>query len=553
MISSKHIDKAVVAFIVIATILCVVFPGLLSKNQEEGSMKGTTMEYETKLFDTTKAAEINIVIDQDKWNGMLENAAEKKWNSCDVVVNGTTFHDVAIRTKGDNSLEGITENPDSNRYSFKLEFDKYNEGQTCFGLDKLCLNNNYGDATSMKEALIYDMFQYMGGQAPLYNYAQIMVNGEYWGVYLILEAVEDSFLTRNYGEQKGALYKPGKDMGDDNEVDMDEWGISENEETNPGDIYEEGTYSGGADLNYTGDNLKNYELIFKCDVNKTDKSDHRRIVRALKNISEKKDLETYMDMDNILKYMAIHNFSVNYDSLLGDGDHNYYLYEADGKLSFIPWDYNLCLGAYQCELNVEDLEESTSATSVINKSIDDSWPMTSFFDGILENEEYREKYHQYYQKLIDEYVLGNGFERFYTRTRNVIDYLIKTDPSALYEYNTYNIAAKTLRQTVLLRGQSVKGQLNGSIPSTLQEQKLHTDKLVDGSGINLYLMGGDGGMEEAEFAENEAYWTEYYKNYLEQITTEKKNTQRRNGITTGLLFIMMILVCMFIRFRKREL
>ena len=36
------------------------------------------------------------------------------------------------------------------------------DGQTCFGLDKLVLNNNYADATCMKEALIYDMYQYLG-------------------------------------------------------------------------------------------------------------------------------------------------------------------------------------------------------------------------------------------------------------------------------------------------------------------------------------------------------------------------------------------------------
>ena len=94
------------------------------------------------------------------------------------------------------------------------------DGQTCFGLDKLVLNNNYADATSMKEALIYDMYRYLGADASLYNYAKISDNGEYWGVYLAIEAVEDSFMLRNYGAQSGELYKPdsmniggGFDMG----------------------------------------------------------------------------------------------------------------------------------------------------------------------------------------------------------------------------------------------------------------------------------------------------------------------------------------------------
>ena len=81
----------------------------------------------------------------------------------------------------------------------------------------------------MKEALIYDMYQYLDADASLYNYAKLSVNGEYWGVYLALEAVEDSFLLRNYGVQDGELYKPdsmnigggGEPSGDFKADDMD--------------------------------------------------------------------------------------------------------------------------------------------------------------------------------------------------------------------------------------------------------------------------------------------------------------------------------------------
>ena len=167
-------------------------------------------------------------MDEADWNDMLENATAEEYYQCDVEVNGTTFYRVAIRPKGNTSLTSIASDPTTDRYSFKLEFDHYVDGQSCFGLDKLILNNNYADATNMKEALIYDMYQYLGADASLYNYAKITVNGEYWGVYLALEAVEDSFMLRNYGAQSGKLYKPdsmniggGKDFGDFNADDMD--------------------------------------------------------------------------------------------------------------------------------------------------------------------------------------------------------------------------------------------------------------------------------------------------------------------------------------------
>ncbi|HAV01499.1 MAG TPA: hypothetical protein DCW47_09965, partial [Lachnospiraceae bacterium] len=92
------------------------------------------------------------------------------------------------------------------------------DGQTCYGLDKLILNNNYADATNMKEAVIYDMFQYLGATASLYNYASVSLNGEYKGVYLALEGVEKSFMLRNFGTRDGELYKPDSmEVGDNRE------------------------------------------------------------------------------------------------------------------------------------------------------------------------------------------------------------------------------------------------------------------------------------------------------------------------------------------------
>lgn len=70
--------------------------------------------------------------------------------------------------------------PETDRFSLKLEFGHYVEGQTCFGLDKLILNNNYADATNMKEAIVYDMYRYLDTDASLYHYAEVSVNGEYW-------------------------------------------------------------------------------------------------------------------------------------------------------------------------------------------------------------------------------------------------------------------------------------------------------------------------------------------------------------------------------------
>ena len=452
MITHKHITKIIAAGMAAAVCLCLCTAAFSGPIAAAAGETGVSMAYETELFDTSSILTVNILMDEADWNDMLANAAAEEYYQCDVEIGGTTFYRVAIRPKGNTRLTSIASDPTTDRYSFKLEFDHYVDGQTCFGLDKLILNNNYADATNMKEALIYDMYQYLGADASLYNYAKLSVNGEYWGVYLALEAVEDSFLLRNYGVQDGELYKPdsmniggGKGFGDFNADDIDFGDLDLGDMTlpdrnaapaeqktaaageRPADDFGfgggKGGFSmsgGGADLNYTDDELDSYETIWDGEIADTTKADHKRVVTALKNISEGNALEDYMDVDNLLRYMAVHVFSVNEDSLSGMMAHNYYLYEAGGKLNLIPWDYNLALGG---------MGRSNDATSVVNDAIDNVFSGTTFFDTLMENETYHSQYYAYLQQLVSEYIDGDGFDAFYTRVRSQIDALV--DASAL--------------------------------------------------------------------------------------------------------------------------
>ena len=484
MIANKHMTKIIAVVMTIAVILCLCAIVFSEKLSDALGGFGVTMEYETKLFDTDEIISINILMDDVQWEDMLSNAIAEQYYQCDVEINGQTFYNVGIRPKGNTSLSSIAADPDNDRYSLKLEFDQYVDGQKCFGLDKLILNNNFADATNMKEALIYDMFRYMDADASLYNYAKISVNGEYWGVYLALEAVEDSFLLRNYGADYGELYKPdsmnfgggredsGKKTQRDDNADFPGMG---------GFGFGRG---GGSDLNFTDDSLDSYSTIWDSEITDTTKADHRRVVTALQNISEGNDLEEYMDTDNLLKYAAVHIFSVNTDSLSGMMSHNYYLYESDGRLNLLPWDYNLSLGG----MGGMGGPGGSGATSTVNDPIDNAFSGTRFFDKLLEDETYHAQYYEYMNMLAEEYIRNGGFEEFYNRTRSQIDELVKNDPNALYTYEEYEEALAVLREVVTLRGQSIEGQINGTIPSTSSAQ-MNADTLIDASHIDLSVMG----------------------------------------------------------------
>ena len=506
MIDNKHTPKIILALMAAAVVLCLLLAGFYDSLVTILGGSAINMEYETELFDTSEIISVNIIMDEDDWNAMLANALSEEYYACDVIVNGQRFYNVAIRPKGNTSLSSIAMDPDTDRFSLKLEFDHFVKGQTCFGLDKLILNNNFADATNMKEAVIYDMYQFLGADASLYNYASVSLNGEYWGVYLALEGVEESFMLRNYGTQDGELYKPesmgvggsGTDGAPGDKPDMGDFDPSNMPGGAPEDRPDMGDFDpsdlpsdrggfgggfsmggGGADLNYTDDDPDSYSTIWEGEITGTGSIDHGRVVTALKHISEGDDIEAYLDVDNILKYMAVHTFAVNMDSLTGIMAHNYYLYEYNGQLNLIPWDYNLSFGGMSTD----------SATDMINSAVDTPYQGTDFFDQLLENEEYSAIYHSYLRKLVDEYVYGGRFDEVYSRIRSQIDHLVETDPTAFYTYDEYTAAADMLYDVIRLRADSIAGQLDGTIPSTDEGQREDSSNLIDGSSIDLEMMG----------------------------------------------------------------
>ena len=222
MSTHKHIDKICLVAAVLALILCAVFMGGEALGIQAAS---TVMGYEDRLFDASKVHTIDIVIDD--WDEFLSTAQSEEYSVCSVVIDGEAIKNVGIRGKGNTSLSSVA-SMDSDRYSFKIEFDQYDSTKTYHGLDKLSLNNVIQDNTYMKDYLAYQMMNEFGAPAPLCSYVWITVNGEDWGLYLAVEAVEESFLQRNYGSNYGELYKPdsmnmGGGRGNGKDFDMNDF------------------------------------------------------------------------------------------------------------------------------------------------------------------------------------------------------------------------------------------------------------------------------------------------------------------------------------------
>ena len=503
MSTHMHIDRLCAVVLGLCLLLTFAFMNGMALGIRPAA---SALGYESRLFDAGRVHTIDLVM--DNWEEFLETCENEEYAQCSVLIDGEAYQNTAIRAKGNTSLTMVSA-MDSDRYSFKLEFDHYDSGRTYYGLDKLSLNNIIQDTTYMKDYLTYQMMGAFGVAAPLCSYVYITVNGQDWGLYLAIEGVEDGFLRRNYGSDSGELYKPdsmsfGGGRGNGREFRMEDFGNPEEGAALPSPPAdptfqkipgEDGKAAGdspakfaggpgggmGSDdvkLRYIDDDPDSYSNIFqnaKTDITKADQS---RLIASLKALGEGENLENVLDIDRVLRYFVVHNFVCNGDSYTGSMVHNYYLYEEDGRLSMIPWDYNLAYGTFQ----------SGDATSTVNEPIDspvtggDSRPMV---DWIWEQDEYTELYHQYFREFLETVNITGLIEQ----TAALIAPYVEKDPTAFYSNQEFQTGAETLGDFCRLRTESILGQLEGTIPSTSEGQAEDASSLVDASFIRLSDMG----------------------------------------------------------------
>lgn len=243
-------------------------------------------------------------------------------------------------------------------------------------------------------------------------------------------------------------------------------------------------------LIYSDDEYSSYSNIFdnaKTDISDTDKD---RLIAAIKALNEGENIEEAVNVEEVIRYFVVHNFVCNFDSYTGSMIHNYYLYEEDGQLSMIPWDYNLAFGGFM---------SMADATSLVNYPIDtpvsggtiDSRPMLAW---IFASETYTELYHQYFAEFISSYFDSGYFAEMMDTVSELIAPYVEQDPTKFCTYEEFEKGVSTLKTFCQLRAESVSGQLAGTIPSTSEAQSEDNSTLVDGSAITISDMGTMGNM-----------------------------------------------------------
>jgi spore coat protein CotH len=137
--------------------------------------------------------------------------------------------EVGLDLKGHTSFRTIDEKP-----SFKIDFGEYLD-QSFHGVRRLTLNNLVSDPSGMSEALAYTLFAERGLPAPRHTYACVQVDGEDYGLYGLVETMDEQFLARTFEDPSGWLY----DRDGDADLTPDGIFAFEVEEEGPGAAHED--------------------------------------------------------------------------------------------------------------------------------------------------------------------------------------------------------------------------------------------------------------------------------------------------------------------------
>lgn len=444
--------KIVCTFLCVFLLLLSIDGGIAQSINSMNEDNGNTID--RVVFPHDQVVDVYIDIEEEDYNTMIDNAMSEETVMADINYNGYSFSNVGIRPKGNSSLKSVA-NSDSERFSLDVELDYYIDDQSLYGITKLNLNNLFSDPSMMAEYLGYEMLEELDTDASKTTYVALYINDEYHGLYLSVEQVDEAFLKDHYGNAAGELYKP-------------EMGI-------------------GSDLAYISDDGSDYTGL---EPKGSSFSGNEAIIELIKSIEEGDDLESILDVDSFLKYMAMSTITIHLDSYQSGMFHNYYLYNNNGVFEWISWDLNMIFNGFP----MAGLTDEEATKFLIDEPVIGEIEKYPLIEAIFKNEEYVERYHDYIEILLDGYLSEDQFTDKVMTTYEMIKDYVEIDPTSFYTYEQFEEAlfqdadkSLSLLSFASQRSENIREQLDGTTPSTNNGQG------NVGTGGGMKDKGGMGG------------------------------------------------------------
>jgi hypothetical protein len=407
-----------------------------------------------EVFEDNAVKRLDIVITEERWQSMLDDMTEAYgvfgsgggpgtglidtdenpiFVPGEVFYNGLEWYRVGVRFKGNSSLQtswqsGIL------KLSLKLDFDEFEDeypqidNQRFYGFKKLSLKNNFDDKSMLREKVAGDVFRnagLVGSHTAFYSlYLDHGDGPQYFGLYTLVEEVDDTVLDTQFSDDDGNLYKPDGDAAS----------------------FADGTYNED-------------EYVKKTNEDEADFSDVANLLAILNDVTRTTDpstwrtnIEAVFDTDVFLKYLAVNTVIQNWDTY-GRMTHNYFLYNNPdtNKLTWIPWDNNEALqlgkmgGSYPLDF------------SGLN---DSEWPLIGY---LHQDSVFKAQYDAYVQDIVNGAFNINTIQSQYATYSALIEPYATSEIegfSFLNNSSEFQIAVNELNTHVASRSAAVSDYLD---------------------------------------------------------------------------------------------
>lgn len=356
------------------------------------------------LFDETSIHTIEINFTQpDYWNLLIANKAfddtydSSSYIPAQVIIDGEQIDSTGIQFKGNSSYY----NYPTDKKPFTLSFDEYITGQQYDGLKSINLNNGYQDPTMLREKMFLDFCNKAGIYAPRANYTKLFINGNYWGLYLLCERVNNTFCNTRFGNNDGNLFK--------------------------GDNYT----SACANLQYHGV----MDPYYSCYTLKNNETENywTDLVNLTYQINMVTDAQFYDSVANVLnttsfiKAWAAYNLFCNFDSYPFRFKHNYYIYDnsSTGKFDWIVWDVSTAFGI-DIPMPIDEIENIS--ITYLTPPIEDA-PLSK---RMTENSNFNTEYLNTICDFANNYFIADTLNALVDSLANLIRSDYYADPNKMY-------------------------------------------------------------------------------------------------------------------------
>jgi len=360
------------------------------------------------LYVDTTVPRVDITVSPDTLAWLYANPeSDREFRAAFIFDNGTahiTVDPVGFRLRGNTSRW-------SQKKSFKVSFNTFTPGGNLYGVEKMNLNGEHNDPSVMRSKIMWDILRQWDIPAPRANHVQLFINGNYFGLYMNVEHIDEEFVMSRFGNKDGNLYKC---------------------------LYP-------ADLDYRGDDPDSYKIwsgdrwVYELTTNveENDFSDIASFIGVLHSSADDNltcDLNEVFNTYDYLKVMAAQILCGDWDGYIYNKN-NFYLYHntLTGRFEYIPYDVDNTFGIDWfgidwAERNIYAWQPGGSEARPL-------------YDRIINHPVFREQFSRYAAQLIGSTIDIDSLVQAIEARKNMIAPYVVSDPyyplDYGYDYNDF--------------------------------------------------------------------------------------------------------------------